>query len=53
MGMVTDLMERGARIELCGATAKVHGLGNKDLLPGIRINTDATARTTQSVQDGL
>jgi hypothetical protein len=53
MWMVTDLMERGARIELCGAIAKVHGLGNEDLLPVIRINTDAVARTTQPVQDGL
>jgi hypothetical protein len=46
-------MKRGARIELCGATAKVRGWGNEDLLPGIKINTDAMARTTQLVQEGF
>ena len=51
--LVTDLMERGVHVELCGATAKVHGYGNADLLPGIKINTDAMARTTQLVQDGF
>jgi hypothetical protein len=40
-------MKRGVQVELCGATAKVHSWGNTDLLPGIKINTDAMARTTQ------
>ena len=51
--LVTDLMERGVRVELCGATAKVHGWGNADIIPGIKINTDAMARTTQLVQEGF
>jgi len=51
--LVTDLMERGVRVELSGATAKVHGWGNADLIPGININTDAMARTTQLVQEGF
>ena len=51
--LIADLMKRGARIELCGATAKVHGWGNEDLLPGIKINTDAMARTIQLVQEGF
>ncbi len=51
--LVTDLMERGVQVELCGATAKVHGWGNADLIPGIKINTDAMARTTQLVQEGF
>jgi intracellular sulfur oxidation DsrE/DsrF family protein len=51
--LVTDLMERGVHVELCGATAKVHGWGNADIIPGIKINTDAMARTTQLVQDGF
>ena len=51
--LVTDLMEHGAQVELCGATAKVHGWGNADLIPGIKINTDAMARTTQLVQEGF
>jgi len=38
---------------LCGATAKAHGWGNKDLLPDIKVNTDAMAKTTQLVQQGF
>ena len=52
-GLVADLMKRGAQIELCGATAKAHGWGNADLLSGIKVNTDAMARTTQLVQEGF
>ena len=51
--LVGDLMKRGVKIELCGATAKAHNWGNEDLLPGIKINTDAMARTTQLVQEGF
>ena len=51
--LVTDLMERGVLVELCGATARVHGWGNADTIPGIKINTDAMARTSQLVQDGF
>jgi intracellular sulfur oxidation DsrE/DsrF family protein len=50
--LVADLMERGVQVELCGATAKVHGWGNADIIPGIKI-TDAMARTTQLVQEGF
>jgi hypothetical protein len=31
----------------------VHGWGNEDLLPDIKVNTDAMARTTQLVQQGF
>jgi intracellular sulfur oxidation DsrE/DsrF family protein len=51
--LVADLMKRGVHIELCGATAKIHNWGNVDLLPGIKVNTDAMARTTQLVQEGF
>ena len=51
--LVVDLAKRGVQIELCGATAKVHGWGNADLLPGIKVNTDAMARTAQLVQEGF
>jgi len=51
--LVTDLMKRGLHIELCGATAKVHNWGNADLLPDIKVNTDAMARTTQLVREGF
>jgi intracellular sulfur oxidation DsrE/DsrF family protein len=53
MQLVTDLMERGVQVELCGATAKAHGWENADLIPGIKVNTDAMARTTQLVQQGF
>ena len=51
--LVTNLMSRGVHVELCGATAKVHHYGNGDLMPGIKINTDAMARTTELVQQGF
>jgi intracellular sulfur oxidation DsrE/DsrF family protein len=46
-------MKRGVQVELCGATAKVHGWGNADIIPGIKINTDAMTRTTQLAQEGF
>jgi intracellular sulfur oxidation DsrE/DsrF family protein len=51
--LVSDLQKHGVKVELCGATAKVHGWGNDDLLPDIKVNTDAMARTTQLVQQGF
>ena len=51
--LIGNLQKRGVQVELCGATAKVHNWGNSDLLPGIRVNTDAMARTTQLVQQGF
>ena len=51
--LVADLMKRGVKVELCGATAKAHKWGNEDLLPGIDVNTDAMASTTQLVHEGF
>ena len=51
--LISELQKRGLQVELCGATAKVHNWGNADLLPGIKVNTDAMARTTQLVQQGF
>jgi intracellular sulfur oxidation DsrE/DsrF family protein len=51
--LISDLQKRGVKVELCGATAKVHGWGNEDLLADIKVNTDAMARTTQLVQQGF
>lgn len=48
--LVMNLMKNGVQVELCGATAAVHKWGNADLLPGIKVNTDAMARTIQLVQ---
>jgi len=51
--MLAELIGRGVRVELCGATAKAHGWGNADLLPDIKINLDAMARTIELVQQGF
>jgi intracellular sulfur oxidation DsrE/DsrF family protein len=51
--LLADLMERGVQVELCGATAAGHGWGNADTIPGIKVNTDAMARTAQLVQEGF
>lgn len=48
--LVGDLMKRGVQVELCGATAAVYHWGNEDLLPGIKVNTDAMSRISQLVQ---
>ena len=51
--LLADLMKRGVLVELCGATAAVHHWGNEDLLPNIKVNTNAMARITQLVQEGF
>ena len=51
--LVADLMKRGVRIELCGATARAHKWGNAYLLPGVKVNMDAMARMSQLVQQGF
>jgi intracellular sulfur oxidation DsrE/DsrF family protein len=51
--LIAGLMSRGTQVELCGATARIHHWGNEDLLPGIKVNTDAGARMIQLVQQGF
>jgi len=51
--LIADLMKRGVQVELCGATATVHKWGNADLLPGVKVNTDAMARMSQLAQEGF
>lgn len=51
--LVAALVRRGVKIELCGATAKVNNWGNADLLPFVKVNLDAMARTIQLVQQGF
>ena len=51
--LLVGLMKRRVEVELCGATAAVHKWGNGDLLPGIKVNTDAMARMSQLVQEGF
>src|SRR5215469_6065079 len=51
--LVADLIKHGVQVELCGATAAAHHWGNEDLLPCIKVNTNAMARITELVQDGF
>ena len=51
--LLVELMKRGVEVELCGATAAAHKWGNGDLLPGIKVNTDAMSRMSQLVQEGF
>ena len=51
--LISGLMEQGVQIELCGATAAANHWGNADLLPGVKVNTDAMARVTQLEQQGF
>jgi intracellular sulfur oxidation DsrE/DsrF family protein len=50
--LLTGLMAQGIRIELCGATAAANHWGNADLLPGVKVNTNAMVRVTELEQDG-
>lgn len=50
--LITELMKRGVQIELCAATAKANHWVNSDLLPGVKIDTDAMVRVTQLQQQG-
>jgi intracellular sulfur oxidation DsrE/DsrF family protein len=51
--LVACLMTRGLQIELCGAMATVHNWENEDLLPEVKVNTNAIARMSQLVQEGV
>jgi intracellular sulfur oxidation DsrE/DsrF family protein len=51
--LIAGLMSRGVHVELCAATAGARHWGNEDLLPGIKVNTDAGARMIQLVQQGF
>jgi intracellular sulfur oxidation DsrE/DsrF family protein len=51
--LIADLTSRGVQVELCGATARIHHWGSEDLLPAIKVNTDAGARMIQLVQQGF
>ena len=50
--LIGELMKRGVQIELCGATAVANHWGNADLLPGVKVDTNAMVRVTQLEQQG-
>jgi len=51
-GLVNELMNEGVQLELCGATAKGNHWGNANLLPGVKVNTNAMVRVTELEQKG-
>jgi intracellular sulfur oxidation DsrE/DsrF family protein len=51
--MIAGLMEQGVQIELCGATAAANHWVNKDLLPGVKVNTNAMVRVIQLEEKGF
>ena len=51
-GLLTSLMKKGVQVELCGATAKANNWAGEDLLPGVKVNTDAMVRLTQLGLEG-
>ena len=50
--LIVGLMNQGVQIELCGATAKANHWGNADLIPGVKVDTNAMVRVTQLEQQG-
>ena len=51
--LIAGLIRSGVQVELCGATAQANGWGNADLLPDVKVNRNAMARTIQLVQQGF
>jgi intracellular sulfur oxidation DsrE/DsrF family protein len=51
--LITDLMQRGVEMEMCGATAAAHNWGNDDFIAGVKVNTDAMSRMAQLAQEGF
>jgi intracellular sulfur oxidation DsrE/DsrF family protein len=51
--LIEGLMKQGVQIELCGATATANHWINADLLPEVKVNTDAMVRITQLEQKGF
>jgi hypothetical protein len=51
--LIAGLMERGVQIGLCGATAAANHWGNANLLPEVKVNTNAMVRVTELEQKGF
>ena len=50
--LLTSLLEQGVQIEECAISMKNNGWGNRDLLPGVKVNAGAVGRLIQLVQEG-
>jgi intracellular sulfur oxidation DsrE/DsrF family protein len=51
--LLDALMKQGVQIELCGATAAANHWTNKDLIPGVKVNTNAMVRVIELEQKGF
>jgi len=51
-GLVANLIAEGVQLEECAVTMKANNWSNKDLLPGVKVNTGAVARLVQLSQEG-
>jgi intracellular sulfur oxidation DsrE/DsrF family protein len=51
--LIDGLMKQGVQIELCGATAAANHWTNKDLIPGVKVNTNAMVRVIELEQKGF
>lgn len=50
---LVNLMNQGVQVELCGATAKANNWANTNLIPGVKVNTNAMVRLIELGQDGF
>ncbi len=50
--LIANLVQKGIQIEECAVTMKGNGWANKDLLPGVKVNTGAVIRLVQLHQQG-
>jgi intracellular sulfur oxidation DsrE/DsrF family protein len=51
--LLAGLMKQGVQVELCGATATANHWDNEDLLPGVKVDTNAMVRVTELEQKGF
>jgi intracellular sulfur oxidation DsrE/DsrF family protein len=51
--IVAELVERGAEIWVCGFAAEYHGVGNADLLPGVRMAPTGTVAHAELQRRGF
>lgn len=49
---IEDLIKNGVQIEECAVTMRGNQWANRDLLPGVKVNTGADGRIVQLVQEG-
>ncbi len=50
--LIEDLVASGVQIEECAVSMKGNGWTNKDLLPGVKVNSGAVGRIIQLTQEG-